>query len=214
MTTPYDSAVASETPASTADAAYANRLAKLQLRTWKERLRFLDPWGWNVRRFHPGFMLDVGCGVGRTLTHNQGNGIGVDHNAEAVAICRVRGLRAFTPDEFAASEWATPERFDALLFAHVLEHIEPAGATGLVARYLPYLRPSGQVIVITPQERGQASDTTHVALVDFEAAAEILTQAGLAVTRQRSFPLPRWFGRRFMYNEFVTVARRPGVPAG
>jgi len=214
VTTPYDSAVATETPASTADAAYAERLAKLQLRAWKERLRFVDPWAWNLRRLHPGFTLDVGCGVGRTLAHNKGNGIGVDHNAGAVATCRARGLRAFTPDEFEASEWAMPERFDALLFAHVLEHLGPAPATGLVARYLPYLRPGGQVIAITPQERGQASDATHVAFVDFDAAAEILSQAGLAVARQRSFPLPRWFGRRFIYNEFVTVARRPGVPAG
>ncbi len=209
--------MAIETPrntASTADAAYADRLAKLQLRTWKARLRFGDPWGWNLRRLHPGFTLDVGCGVGRTLAHNKGNGVGVDHNAEAVAICRARGLRAFTPDQFEASEWAKPERFDSLLFAHVLEHIEPAGATALVARYLPYLRPGGQVIAITPQERGQASDATHVAFVDFDAAAEILSQAGLAVTRQRNFPLPRWFGRRFIYNEFVTVARHPGVPAG
>jgi trans-aconitate methyltransferase len=144
----------------------------------------------------------------------KGNGVGVDHNVEAVAICRRRGLRAFTPDEFATSEWAGAQRFDSLLFAHVLEHLEPHAATALVARYLPELRPGGQVIAITPQERGQASDNTHVAFVDFDAAAEILSQAGLIVTRQRSFPLPRRFGRRFIYNEFVTVARRPGVPGG
>jgi hypothetical protein len=38
---------------------------------------------------------DVGCGLGRNLGHLDGNGVGVDHNAESVAIAQSRGLRAF-----------------------------------------------------------------------------------------------------------------------
>src|SRR3712207_3018586 len=147
----------SRTPMGTAEAGYADRLARLQLKGWKDRVRPLDPWGWNLRRLRPGFTLDVGCGVGRTLTHVRGNGVGVDHNPEAVDVCRSRGLRAYTPEDFSASEWAVPERFDSLLYAHVLEHLEPPDVVELVRSYLPYLRREGQVIVLTPQERGQAS---------------------------------------------------------
>ena len=171
--------VSRDAPTGTADAGYADRLARLQLKSWKDRLRPLDPWGWNLRRLRPGFTLDVGCDVGRTLVHLRGHGVGVDHNPEAVALCRRRGLVAYLPEAFAASEWAQVGRFDSLLYAHVLEHLEPADAVGLVARYLPYLRPGGQVIVLTPQERGQASDPTHVAYVDFARCASICDEVGL-----------------------------------
>lgn len=195
--------------ASTSDAAYAERLARLQLVGWKERIRGIDPWGWNLRHLRPGFTLDIGCGIGRTLSHLRGRGVGIDHNPEAVALCRARGLTAYLPEEFDASPWAVPGCFDALLYAHVLEHMAPPEADALLARYLPSLRPGGQVIVLTPQERGQASDATHVTFVDTECAATLLEANGLDVERRSSFPLPRRLGPHFVYNEFVTVARKP-----
>lgn len=201
-----------ERVATTRDAAYAERLAGLQLVSWKERLRRFDPWGWNLRRLRPGFTLDIGCGVGRTLSQIGGAGVGIDHNAEAVAICRARGLRAYLPEEFWVSPWARSGCFDSLLFAHVLEHVEPAEALPLLTRYLRQLRPGGQVIVITPQERGQASDATHVAFVDGERAGALLADAGLVVERQASFPLPRLAGPHFVYNEFITTGRGPETP--
>ena len=48
------------------------------------------------------------CGVGRNLANLGGDGVGVDHNADAGAACRERGFIAYTVDEFAASpdaEW-------------------------------------------------------------------------------------------------------------
>lgn len=200
--------MASDPTAATATTGYAERLAGLQLKGWKRRLRGLDPWGWNLRRLAPGFTLDVGCGVGRTLAQLRGHGVGIDHNPDAVARCRAQGLRAYTPEEFAVSPWAEPGRFDALLLAHVLEHLDADTGGALVARYLPCLRAGGQVIVLTPQERGQASDPTHVRFVDHGAAAALLEAAGLVVTRRASFPLPPAGGRWLTYNEFVTVARR------
>ncbi len=193
--------------ATTRDAAYADRLARLQLVRWKERLRPLDPYGWHLRGLRPGFTLDVGCGVGRTLDHIHGYGVGIDHNPDAVARCRERGLRAYTPEEFATSRWAAPGTFDSLLFAHVLEHVDPGEVVELVSRYLPQLRAGGQVIILTPQERGFASDPTHVAPVDHERAADIAAAAGLGVVHTSSFPLPRRCGRWFTHNQFVTVAR-------
>jgi hypothetical protein len=80
----------------------------------------------------------------------------------------------------------------------------------LVRRYLPYLRPQGRTVLIAPQEAGFASDPTHVEFFDFAALAAVQAENGLAAERAYSFPLPRPFGRVFLYNEFVSLARRPG----
>ena len=103
----------------------------------------------------------------RGLDYLRGDGVGIDHNPEAVRRCRQRGFTAFTPDEFASSPFAAPGRFDALLSAHVIEHLDTDAAAGIAAtRYVPYVRPGGRVLLITPQERGFASDATHVTFTD------------------------------------------------
>lgn len=190
----------------TARPEYAARLAGLQEARWKRVLDVQAPYRWFLRRLRLGRTLDVGCGVGRNLENLGGRAVGVDHNADAVRACRARGFEAYTVDEFAASPAAHPASYDALLFAHVLEHMHRAAAVGLVQEYLPYLRRSGRLVCITPQERGHASDATHVEFMDFDALREVVTACGATVDRTRSFPFPRIAGRWFTYNEFVVVA--------
>jgi len=79
----------------------------------------------------------------------------------------------------------------------------------LLRTYVRFVRAGGKAVLVTPQERGQRSDHTHVRLVDFDAAAALCEAAGLHVERQLSYPFPRAFGRLFVYNEFVTIARVP-----
>jgi SAM-dependent methyltransferase len=199
----------------TAGAAYTQRLTRLEGPRWKRLLDVQAPYRWNLRRLRLGHTLDVGCGLGRNLAHLGGDGVGVDHNATSVAVARSRGLTAYTVEEFLASPHARPGAFDALLAAHLLEHLPEAQAREVVASYLPYLRPDGQCVFITPQERGFASDPTHVRFVGFAEAAALAAELGLRVERRYSFPLPRLAGRVFTYNEFVTVARKRagGAPA-
>lgn len=191
----------------TRERSYSDRLEHLQLVWWKRVLRPIDPWGWNLRRLRLGFVLDIGCGIGRNLDHVGANGVGVDHNPSCIAACHERGLRAYLAEDFDRSPFAEGRRFDSLLFAHVLEHVERDEAIDLVRRYVPRLKPAGRLIVITPQERGFASDATHRQFVDFDAARAICEAAGTAIQDQRSFPFPRMAGTRFIYNEFVTAAR-------
>jgi 2-polyprenyl-3-methyl-5-hydroxy-6-metoxy-1,4-benzoquinol methylase len=195
---------------STADASYATRLTELSKRGGAAR-RVLDPqrpYRWNLRRMRPGLMLDVGCGIGRNLKHVDGNGVGVDHNEACVAECRAAGLTAYTSDEFPLSPDAVHGRYDSLLFAHVLEHMSEADADHLVKQYLPYLRPGGQVIVICPQAKGQASDATHVTLFDDRALEALANRLDLRVVVLRSFPFSKAFGRWFTYNETIAVLTR------
>lgn len=154
----------------------------------------------------------MGCGIGRTLAHAGGNGVGVDHNADSVAFARIQGLTAYEVDEFWRSPHAVPEAFDALLFSHVLEHLAPDAAAALVARYAPLLRAGGRAILICPQEAGFRSDPTHVAFQGFDAMRRLAGGVGLSVEKSYSFPFPRFVGRVFPHNEFVLIARKPGEP--
>lgn len=122
-------------------------------------------------------------------------------------IARQRGFTAYTVEEFLASPDARPGGYDSLLFAHVLEHMDRRAAVSLISTYRPFLRPGGRVCVITPQERGYRSDSTHVEYVDFDGIRRIAEQSKLVVEKMFSFPLPRAFGRLFTYNEFVAICR-------
>ena len=189
---------------STSDPQYAERLASLERVWWK---RFVpDPYRAFLRRQHLGFALDIGCGIGRGLRYLDGNGVGVDHSEASVAACRAQGFEAYTLSGFTASDHAIPGRFDALVCSHVLEHLTAGEQHDLLSTYLPFVRPGGTVVLITPQERGQASDATHVTFVDAAALDALAHEFGL-VGSARSFPLPRVAGKAFRYNEFVLVAR-------
>jgi 2-polyprenyl-3-methyl-5-hydroxy-6-metoxy-1,4-benzoquinol methylase len=190
-------------------ADYTERLRRIGGARWKRVLDTQAPYRWHIRRLNLGHTLDVGCGIGRNLGHLRGNGVGVDHNLTSVRFCRSQGLAAYTIDEFFASEHAKPETFDALLAAHLLEHVPADAAQQIVESYLPFVRPGGRIVFITPQERGYASDATHVRFVGFTEAAAVASALDLTVHRQYSFPLPRTAGRIFTYNEFVTVASKP-----
>jgi SAM-dependent methyltransferase len=194
---------------STAGADYAERLHRLDTSWWRRTLNVQAPYRWNIRRLHLGRVLDVGSGLGRNLAHLGNNGVGVDHNAESVAIARARGLNAYTSEEFPHTEYAVPGSFDSMLLAHVVEHVDPDFAVELVRMYLPYVKPGGNVLFITPQERGYASDATHVTFTDFEGLHRLADRLGLAVEREYSFPLPRFAGKVFTYNEFVVLTRIP-----
>jgi SAM-dependent methyltransferase len=197
--------------ASTEDADYTERLVRLEQPRWKRLLDVQAPYRWNVRRlFGDREVLDVGCGVGRNLAHLAPRAVGVDHNAHSVAVCRQRGLTAFTTDEFGATEYARRGRFGGLLAAHLVEHMTRPEAVEVLAGYLNYLAPGARVVLICPQERGYATDRTHVEFTDFDALADVATRLGLTVHRRMSFPLPRAAGRVFPYNEFVLVASTPG----
>ncbi|MEV1329745.1 methyltransferase domain-containing protein [Micromonospora costi] len=196
-------------PTETAGEAYTRRLQRLGGARWKRLLDVQAPYRWNLRRLHLGRTLDVGSGLGRNLANLGGNAVGVDHNPTSVAHTRAAGFEAYTDEEFFRSPHARPDAFDSLLAAHLLEHLPAESATDVIRSYLPFVRPGGTAVFITPQERGYRSDASHVRFVGFPEAAETCRDLGLTVARQYSFPFPRAAGRIFTYNEFVTVVRLP-----
>jgi 2-polyprenyl-3-methyl-5-hydroxy-6-metoxy-1,4-benzoquinol methylase len=193
---------------SSLNAEYAERLRTREAVWWKRMLDVQRPYRAHLRRLKLGEVLDIGCGIGRNLVNLEGHGVGVDPNVDAIATCKQRGLRAFTPDEFATSDYAKPGTFDTLLISHVLEHLQDADALALITSNLPYIRSGGRAVFITPQEAGYKSDPTHVAFVDLARLDDLARRAGLEPVSAYSFPFPRPVGKLFKYNEFVLVARK------
>ncbi len=191
------------------DPAYAERLMRLEGRWWKRVLDVQRPYRWYLRRMKLGSVLDVGCGVGRSLINSGGHGVGVDVSARAVELTRRRGLTAYMAAEFLATDEAQARRFDTLLLAHVVEHMSFDDAEALVGQYLPFVKPGGRVVIITPQEAGFASDPTHERFFDWADIEQLMSRHGVAPQRRDSFPLPRPFGRVFLHNEFVVVGKLP-----
>jgi SAM-dependent methyltransferase len=191
---------------------YAERLIRLQTARWKQWLDVQALYRWNLRRLDPGFTLDLGCGIGRNLLHLPRPSVGIDINEHCVRAARARGLTAFTPSEFRRSaEYNRPGRFDTILLAHVAEHMIEDQVVALLQEYEALLRSEGKLILISPQEAGFKSDSTHVELMDFARLARISDRLGFQPERAFSFPFPRWVGKLFTYNEFVVVSRKPAA---
>jgi SAM-dependent methyltransferase len=189
---------------------YARRLQTKQHVWWKRALNVQAPYQYNLRRQGLGRTLDVGCGIGRNLETLGGGSVGVDHNAASVALARERGVTALTVAEWETSQLRQPESFDGLLLAHVIEHMAAADGIAILESYLPYLRPGGKVF-FCPQERGYASDPTHVRFTTGDDLAALARDVGLVPDPWFSFPFPRWAGKPFIYNEFCLLAHKPGA---
>ena len=194
---------------STDSADYAERLRRKQTLWWKRLLHVQAPYHWNLRRQGLGRTLDVGCGIGRNLGVLSPGSVGVDHNGASVALARSMGYDAYTVQEFTDGELAVAGAFDGLLVAHVIEHMERQQAVQLLRDYLPFVRPGGRVFLVCPQERGYASDATHVWFAQDRDLGELVATLGLEPERSFSFPFPRNAGKLFIYNEFCATARVP-----
>ena len=200
----------SETPL-TANKEYAERLVDLREKRWKRILNVQAPFRAHIRSLKLGRTLDVGCGTGRNLAYLDPSSVGVDHNPFSIQVAKDAGLEAYTTDEFLANPAVSaPQSYDSMLAAHVVEHLERDAAREIFASYLGMIKPGGRVVLITPQERGYASDATHVVFADFAELSSLTGSLGLTPVKQYSFPFPRFTGRFFTYNEFVSVTRVPG----
>ncbi|MCH5718098.1 class I SAM-dependent methyltransferase [Niabella hibiscisoli] len=132
---------------------YTQSLITRQSKWWKKLLNVQYPYKKNIQSINPGFVLDIGCGVGRNLLHLNGHGIGIDHNPTSVEICTSQGLKAYTNIDFEQSSYNKPQTFDAILLAHVAEHMTQKDTVALLAQYQHLLKPNGKIILITPRKQ-------------------------------------------------------------
>lgn len=188
---------------------YSDWLLAQESLTFKRFLDVQAPYRWNMKRLRLGFTLDLGCGLGRNLAHLGGNGVGIDSDSQAISVATQRGFKAFSPADFLKSDYSKPSSYDSILCSHCLEHMTPTDAVHFLKQYVPFLKSQGQIVIITPQEKGFASDKDHKNFLDFSGIQKLLNllDVGVSVDRAYSFPFPRIVGRVFRHNEFVVVAK-------
>lgn len=190
----------------TAGVGYTERLQRLEGAWFKRVATPVNPYRWNIRRIAKGRVLDVGCGIGRNLRYLKREGsVGVDHNYASVEFVKNLGYQAITVEEYETKKESLSSSFNTILISHVLEHLSRDEASALVNYYLTSLSDGGRVVAICPQQKGYASDTTHKTFFTIEDLEDLLRKIGLNKTRSFSFPLPRIFGRLFIYNENIVV---------
>ena len=193
----------SEDRASTASETYTHRLQKLSSKRIKRILKVQEPYRRRYQKIIIGSTLDLGCGLGRVLQWLSADSVGIDHNPMSIEHCRKMGLRAFTNVEFEISDHL--EKFDNLLLAHLLEHLSEEDQIQILQTYLPCLKVGGKLIVVTPQQRGYKSDSTHITYTDNKKIAQIFKKLEIEINSSKSFPFPRVVGRVFTYNEYQVV---------
>lgn len=192
----------------TQDLDYTTRLIEKQRVGWKRFFDVQAPYRWNLQRLKPGLTCDIGCGIGRNLINLQGNGIGIDHNLHSVQVAKNMGLTVFTPDEFQNSSFNKSQLFDSLLMSHVAEHMKQQEVVQILQEYIHLLKPEGKLIIITPQEAGYRSDSTHVEFMNFAKLRNIVSEIKFTTLTEYSFPFPRFIGNLFIYNEFISVSTK------
>src|SRR4051794_2763832 len=152
-----------------------------------------------------GRLLDVGCGHGLLLDEARARGYAVlGLELSRAAARHARDALGLDVRELALEGFESPERFDVVVLADVLEHLEdPADAVERCARLLA---PGGVLCVVTPDPasltariagpRWWAYLPAHACLLPRATLRELLAARGLVVSADvalvRSFSARRW----------------------
>jgi hypothetical protein len=179
---------------------------------WKRFLPLQLPYSLNLKMQSLGKVLEVGAGLGRNQRFLN-SPVGVEHNLQSVQYCIDKGYDVYVPEDFEEKfkdHKGKNAIFDSLLISHVLEHIEYENQILTVSRYLPYLKESAKIMLITPQEVGYRATKSHITWTDFDRLEQIIFEASdeFKVVKKYSFPFSRSAGKFFMYNEFNVLAAR------
>ena len=196
-------------------AEYTAELVKLQMTWWKRLLRVQAPYGWYLRRVCRGSVLEVGCGSAAVSRCSR------DEPSEPTRTC----IRSTCAVAAVSSRSHRTSSLPGVRSARTVRHAaagacrrtHDAASRDRLDPQLPWLPGSaaGAGHVVAPQERGFAwQSDAHVEFMDFAKLTGILDELGFRPERQFSFPLPRFAGRWFVYNEFVVTGVRHRVGAG
>lgn len=175
--------------------------------------------------------LDVGCSDGLYLQDMAAGSVGIEQVPALAARARERGLSVICGDLDAELRKVSSESFDAVLFSHVLEHVDSPIAT--LRQIQRVLRPGGVLVLGLPIERNiyrdllrrDYFDGTHIYAFSVRNAFKLLRDVGLEPKRTL-YHLPKcrsragllllrawngfpWPGREYLSMAYWIVAARP-----
>lgn len=135
-------------------------------------------------------VLDVGCGRGEFLELLREKGItakGIDINSEMIEVCRARGLEATAADARGYLAGVADESLGGLIAVQVVEHLQPAYLTELLALSFDKLRPGAKIILETINPtcwvaffESYIRDLTHVKPLHPETLQYLLQASGFS----------------------------------
>lgn len=134
-------------------------------------------------------ILDIGCGLGQTMSALGKLGYqvdGVDIDEEAISFCRANGLNVTKINDII--EYATSSNnveYDFIIMSHVLEHIEkPKIIATMTAIKQNLLSSRGQLLIMVPNAQANTGcywayeDFTHTTLFTAGSLYYVLKAAG------------------------------------
>jgi 2-polyprenyl-3-methyl-5-hydroxy-6-metoxy-1,4-benzoquinol methylase len=175
------------TPASPADFQYVGFEDRFRGSESEIRTRLADYVSYFAGQSN---VLDVGCGRGEFLDLLKETGIsakGLDLNPEMVEVCRARGLDATTADARSYLQGIPDESLGGLIAVQVIEHLEPAYLTQMLALAFDKVRPGGRVVLETINPacwvaffESYIRDLTHVKPIHPETLQYLLQANGFS----------------------------------
>jgi len=137
-------------------------------------------------------VLDAGCGRGEFLDLLRRNGIesyGIDSDADMVAYCRARGLRAEQAELEAYLNSLPEASLGGVFMGQVIEHLEQRLVLSLPALLWSRLAPGGAVVIETVNPMclstfagAMYADPTHVRPIHPRGLEFLMTNAGFVDT--------------------------------
>jgi SAM-dependent methyltransferase len=147
-------------------------------------------------------LLDVGCASGRTSIFTKRLGVeelvGIEIDERAVAAASRFMDRVIQADVSKAELDNAVGYFDMIFMTDILEHLVDPWST--LRRYVAYLRPGGQVLIVLPNfghiaivnallagllqyEESGIMDRGHLRIFTLRTALQLIEQAGLTVDK-------------------------------
>jgi SAM-dependent methyltransferase len=148
------------------------------------------------RYIGPGPYLDFGCGTGHLLRRlgklDRAAGFEISPWSAETARATTSGSTVY-----AAMDDIPSSAFHGLTAIHVLEHLDDATATAVLACWRRVLEPGGRALVVTPDPAGRAhdltgsrwsgfADPTHINLKTHADWRRFLVESGFTVLREGS----------------------------
>jgi len=143
-------------------------------------------------------VIDLGCGMGGFVALLRSAGIdalGVDSDPDCIAEARRHGLPVIEADVIRYLREAQPESCDAIVAAHLVEHLPYAIVLEMVELAHRALTPGGRLLMITPNPRALVSHLElypmhfgHVAMYHPTLLAFFMHHAGFAATQTGENP--------------------------